>query len=195
MKNKHFTIFILTMIFGMVMLNAVAVNATLIVINEDIVQDDQGTEASDDDQFWLRDQALFDNMSYYDQIYAIEAFTGPSGYYGEWRMARMSDIAELFNSPYEEGYTQTDLLEAFGNYYGRYDLLLYGPTATYCNAAAVVAHDPLLQTIADARSPGLGAWVVADSIAPPVPEPGTLILLGSGLAGLIFTKKKRKRRW
>jgi hypothetical protein len=35
----------------------------------------------------------------------------------------------------------------------------------------------------------LGAWVVAEA-SPPIPEPGTVFLLGAGLVGLMALRRK-----
>lgn len=179
--------------------------ATLIDLGNGVIWNDSGTIEATDDNYWIQDLSLFTNQTYDAQIASISALNDPvSGLlddaWGTWRMASLDDINSIWHHSYA---TLTDTFlpsetRATGEilWYGRVD----SPSGTdghewtnmwYYPSYGEVKYDPsgyIADTVAGSH---FGAWVVADAVSP-VPEPATILLFGSGLAGIVGYRRKQK---
>jgi hypothetical protein len=149
--------------------------------------------------------------SYNEQLAAIEAELGGGYYQGTtgWHLAASDEFSILQN------YEHADLLDAFGLQYnasvtgGRVDISVLGTGHT--DAFIVTVGDYGLAIPSDDQKLGtppddiklsilpddqkayvwLGAWVVTSMPPEPViPEPGTVILLSTGIFGLLALRRK-----
>jgi hypothetical protein len=80
-----------------------------------------------------------------------------------------------------------------GNFSDKIGELTFNLTGTWANAASILmANDDGRNVAAHIYSIGSGnTFYVTDGSSPPVPEPGTLMLLGAGFLGLAVYGKRR----
>lgn len=189
-----------------VLWSPVSSHSTLINLGIGITKDDKGTPNHSDDQYWIRDINMFVGLTYDEQILAISNldFQGVCGI-TKWHMATYTDILSLWNY-----YPTNDIANSFeatteGSDYkhwkGRYDRVLNmaTPNTPYTYHYEVnIDYRPLTSGYNSGLNIGVadhevfpGAFATAYAKAAPVPEPSTVILLGTGLAGLVGISRKK----
>ncbi len=183
-------------------------NATLITLNEFVVQDDLGTENPNDDLFWYRKLFDFTSRTYQEQLDAISGIstrlTVNGGWKNDWHMADSLEMTALW------AYDAHEIMLPFDHDHdrdiavveGRYALSPSLFSDTHYIGKIEHPHPasnphikyPLETLYVDDSftSTDLSAWAVAT--ATPVPEPSTLLLIGLGLAGAAFSGRRRIKK-
>lgn len=180
-----------------------SLGATLMVDNS-IVIDDRGTSSESDDIHWLQDINFTTGMTYDQQIAAIGGLS--IGGYTNWHMATYAEVLALYPvyDISEIAGVFTPISDTFPHWTGRYDRIRPSsselPWHSY-HYEMGFAYDSVNDSWSGgigssvhdlAALSGLGAWVVGD--VAPVPEPTTMLLFGTGIAGLVGTRLRRKKK-
>ena len=202
--KKHKLMTLLSILLLCLVCFAGTASASLIDLGAGVIYDDVNN------QYWIQDLAMFNSMTYSEQISAIDELSESEGYgsYGEWRMATADDMGKLLTYNIEDMYTvfEAALTGERGNngeygtqesYRARYDEetgsghgQLY-MIVQYDTSGAYEWSTRYYNSITDsAYGSNVGAWVVVD--AAPVPVPSALVLLGAGLTLLAGTSRKKR---
>lgn len=159
--------------------------------------------------YWYQNLSDFTSKTYDEQINTISGLNSSGSAFnfddiGDWAMADYNEMDSLWQ------YTGNEIASAFipsntnntvEYYVGRFDLESASTTDShqfllinyYSNINYVYEKYALGDThsVFDSNSDAyLGAWVVAS--AQPVPEPTTMLLFGTGIAGLAGYRRKKK---
>jgi len=146
-------------------------------------------------QYWyyyLDDMVLMD----YSQQNTFITGLNTGTYFGfdTWHMADAAEITGL------QAYALSDIASNFNNsmfpvWLGRYDDPFYDSEMNlFHNTFGILDNFGLYvdisgDIIATGSAPDTGAWVTTN----PIPEPATLLLLGSGLLGVAGVRRRKKR--
>ncbi len=151
--------------------------------------------------YWQQDVSLWIEMTYDEQISDInENFIGS-------HMATSAEISSLWLN------SASDIFETFyPTVEGQYDEWIIGRYNTPTDASVADSHfvgegyhfkpnealylNPLgtSSILDDTSDSAYGAWVVTAGSSVPVPEPSTLLIVGTGLAGLVGTRIRKKKK-
>jgi len=163
-------------------------------VPEGVVYDDQAG------LYWYQDLSAFINQTYDQQMSSV------AGLGGDWTMAKYDQMAALWS------YSAKDIATAFTStvtgslklWLGRYDEgtspdMRYYVQAAYNSSSGnytkmqLNVYDMPIQF----KNYDLGAWVVSTGDLgdlAPVPEPATMFLIGTGIAGLAGIRSRRKQK-
>lgn len=181
-------------------------NATLIDLGNGAIYDNIAN------QYWFQDLSYFTELNYEEQIISISILNSNtsqylSPYWGDWHMASGLEMEALWMyevSEIMENFTPTIIYNDSLHYEGRYDLPYdnfrhhtaaifemynYDSKSSYYGKTPL--YSPFCWTPDDDRWNMIGAWVTADAISTPVPEPSTILLFGLGLLGLAGVSRKK----
>lgn len=163
-----------------------------------LLLDDQGTDATTDDQYWISDLGSFVGQTYDEQIATI---AGIDLLGLDWRMATYSDVLGLSGR-----YDWTELAAVFTptrpelpSYKGRYDRVFGTPTRPFPAHYEMIMNDNDGDGEFSGGSVGVadhetfpGAWVTAN-VRVSVPDAGsTLALLGIAGVGIAGLRRRMK---
>jgi len=188
-------------------------NAALIDLSNGVTKDDRNTSYQYDDQYWIQDLDLFDGLTYDEQISAISNFNINELSNVAWHMATSSDIINLqalypiMGTPspgFSVAFLPNEVAGDLPIWNGRYDRVYpssnpFDPNAPYHYLVAMWVssidqdryHFSASSHSSDS-STSKGAFVVG-SVADPIPIPGAVWLLGSGLIGIVGIRRKIKK--
>ncbi len=182
-------------------------NATLNFITTDVLLE------TETDLYWYRDLTHWVDKTYDEQQDAINLLETLDPIQSDWRMANYTEMESLFLNEITSlltGFQPTYIRDSDSTFWhGRYD-----QEATSDHPA--IGYDPNVSQHLDGemgqisnlpsftrlhgtvifsdmlRNSGIGAWVVAD--ATPTPEPTTMLIFGTGLAGLVGSRIRKKKK-
>lgn len=173
--------------------------------------------------YWYWDLNAFVNQNYFQQLASIEQLN-KANYFGisTWHLASFHEIwslvdtnifAELlmFGPSYIRPPTSTG--ETYAMWLGRVDAPQFGNSHLTIEYRKDLSKpiSPEMYDFSYSHSGGVdwagfnpsddiaynfvGAWITSDKIGPqPVPEPSSILLVGSGVAGLVVIRHKRKSK-
>ena len=150
--------------------------------------------------YWYWNLVDFVNMTYFEQISAIDELGTYGHIAGGWHMASLSEMQALWTYSgltIKSSFHPPGLAAEWAKYdHGRYDFVPYYVIYGVHGGAGqwVGSWYPLgIITVTDGMSYGsIGAWVVTD--APVVPSPSAVVLATTGLLCLLGAKLRGRRR-
>jgi PEP-CTERM motif len=198
MKKRLIVLGIAALVFGGVW----SASATLVDNGNGVIWDDSSN------LYWMQDLSIFANQDYSTQLSNISTYGGSTG--ADWYMASGLEISTLWSYSKEEitsMFTPTYMSGVPSNertyYKGRYneeDILSVG----HLVASIEGGIGRLIKSNLGVSGRGyfdnvtyssIGAWVVYEGSNPsPTPEPATMLLFGTGLAGLVGSRIRKKKK-
>lgn len=175
-----------------------SVNADLLEVEKGIIYD------SFSDKYWYQRLTDFSDMTYEQQIIEINNLRG------NWHMATVDDITAIQNNSISDMITLFEATKRYDNQYysgsqiwGRFNEAL--PPASFYPAHYTFVVEDILYTNGKVQQnffisrhdnhshePLLGAWVVTETLATPLP--GGVWLLCPGIAGLAGIRRKKFKK-
>lgn len=155
--------------------------------------------------YWISDLTLLSNLTYEEQLERVNDWntngTFSSENWGNFRIASLLELGQTFYHNYEYSFGEYEHLFT-SNWEDRFR----GRSSSQYNASIApdmhqeiwidwwsdedwMYYNDAIEIHDSVRSSSLGAWVIADSVNNPVPEPASIILLSCGVMSLLVRKR------